>query len=48
MIADDDINFGSQRRESLDIAFVSGTTDSENHLPPYYSLAYVMYIGPED
>lgn len=47
VVVGDDIVYGSGYRESLSQRDGVGLADSANNLPPYYALAYVMYIGPE-
>ena len=33
---------GANYNDQTDTQAVSGTTDTENHLPPYYALCYIM------
>lgn len=43
----DDIQGGPGVPTSSTMDVATGTTSSENNVPSYYALAYVMYIGPE-
>ena len=45
MPAGTDIAAGAGYNPILGFATASGTTDPGNSLPPYYSLAYIMYVG---
>jgi len=36
------MEIGTTYEAATDIDFAEGTTDPENHLPPYYALAYIM------
>ncbi len=40
-----DIEFGYDRSNYCDLVFDSGITDSQNGLPPYYTLSYIMKEG---
>lgn len=48
VVSGDDIAGGAGFREGIGYRDGVGTADSSDSLPPYYSLAYLMYIGPED
>jgi len=42
LLAGTTLQAGSGYSANTTVVAVTGTTDSENHLPPYYALAYIM------
>ena len=39
------VSAGSGHQETFNTQIPTGTTESANNDPPYFSLAYIMYVG---
>lgn len=44
IVTDDALDVGTEYSLNTDEGYAAGSTDSEDHRPPYYALCYIMFL----